>query len=111
MPLQPPTGRMPFLWKYRPGACLLVRSHYVIFRFLTFQRGGQKLIDLNGAIGAAVGNAQLEHGPIADIYKQNDTDQNGKVADHQLDPASDHLWNSGCGNIPANMLIRTAILV
>ena len=90
MPLEPPTRRIPFLWKNRPAACFLGRSHQVIFRLLPFQRRGQELVDLHRAVGRAMRNMNFKYCPIRDVQQQNDTDQNGKVSNQPPEPAADH---------------------
>jgi len=90
MPLEPPTGRVPLLWKNRAAAYFLGGSHQVIFRLLPFQGGSQKLIDFNRAVGRTVREANLKYRPISDIQQHNNSDQDRKVTNQPTEPAPDH---------------------
>lgn len=49
------------------AACLLDSSRHVEFGLVALQRGGEELMDVDGAIRGAAFNTKLKHSPIRDV--------------------------------------------
>jgi hypothetical protein len=115
MPLEPPTRRVPFLWKNRPTARFLGCSNQVIFRLLPFQSGGQVLVDFHGGVCGAARDTNLKYCPISDIQQQKDTDEYRKVPEQPPEPTPDHEVNpmrakvSALPNSHARIATRTRL--
>lgn len=55
------------------AACLLDSSRHVEFGLVALQRGGEELMDVDGAIRGAAFNTKLKHSPIRDVaHNQQD---------------------------------------